>query len=828
MKKLKSKTAAIAIALFLMLTVAITPATLPVVKGEDVTTYARLSVAPNPVGVNQQVYICIFVDPVEPTPNDFMHGFTVHIKEPDGTTLTFGPYTSQPHGSYGFAYTPTTIGNYTLQFSYPGETFNSTGQYYMPSESPATTLVVQSEPISSLQQAPLPSSYWTNPINSANRQWNTISGDWLMVSYNSSYHGFSDTVCGYNPYTQAPLTSHIAWTSELGLGGLAGGQYGSIGYYSGQSYSPYLTPPIIMDGRLYYRIYQSASGGQVWPGVVCVDLRTGQKLWENDNASLDIAQEWNIEYPSGKGVIPFLWSTNAPTWNVYDPSTGNLMFSFTNALSATAYSEQATSYPIVFTADGTMLVYLLDGLDGWFAMWNSTKCFLGNGLIYSTSPGVYQYAPGAPGTYDWRQGIQWNETIPQHLINTSVGVVYPQWVGGFSGNVLVAQVGNINSGGQQAFMDVGYDLTTGQELWTRNDTVQTDENFYAFGDGIYACFSFLTMRWTAYDATTGKQLWVSDPNVYPWGAYINYAPIIANGVLYSGSFDGYVHAINITTGKELWQFSSGNSGLETPTGTYPFWFGPIIGGDVVFAGTGQETPSQPLTLGQQVYAINETTGQKIWSIDGWMSLEAIADGYLVGYNGYDSQIYCFGMGPSKTTVTAPDVGVTTATPITITGTVTDISAGSQQEAVAANFPNGLPCVSDASMSQFMEAVYMQQPMPTNVTGVPVTLSVIDSNGNHYNIGTTTTNAMGEYGLTWTPDIPGNFTVIATFAGTNGYYGSSASTYFYASPAATVVPTSAPVSLASTQTYIMYGVIAIIVVIIIIGAILAMLMLRKRP
>ena len=57
-----------------------------------------------------------------------------------------------------------------------------------------------------------------------------------------------------------------------------------------------------------------------------------------------------------------------------------------------------------------------------------------------------------------------------------------------------------------------------------------------------------------------------------------------------------------------------------------------------------------------------------------------------------------------------------------------------------NFPNGLPCVSDASMTQFMEAVYEQQPMPTNTTGVPVTLYVLDSNNNYRSIGTTTTNA----------------------------------------------------------------------------------------
>ena len=50
-------------------------------------------------------------------------------------------------------------------------------------------------------------------------------------------------------------------------------------------------------------------------------------------------------------------------------------------------------------------------------------------------------------------------------------------------------------------------------------------------------------------------------------------------------------------------------------------------------------------------------------------------------------IVAYGMGASKTTITAPNVGVTTATPITITGSVTDLSAGSQEDQVANNFPN---------------------------------------------------------------------------------------------------------------------------------------------
>ena len=88
--------------------------------------------------------------------------------------------------------------------------------------------------------------------------------------------------------------------------------------------------------------------------------------------------------------------------------------------------------------------------------------------------------------------------------------------------------------------------------------------------------------------------------------------------------------------------------------------------------------------------------------------------------------------------------------------------------------------------------------PTNVTGVPVTIAVTDSNGNTYNIGTATTNPNGFYSLNWTPQITGNYTVTATFPGTQSYYGSTATAAFYASTSATPAPTSTPTNLASTQ------------------------------
>jgi hypothetical protein len=201
---------------------------------------------------------------------------------------------------------------------------------------------------------------------------------------------------------------------------------------------------------------------------------------------------------------------------------------------------------------------------------------------------------------------------------------------------------------------------------------------------------------------------------------------------------------------------------------------------------------------------------------------------MTAFNSYDNQIYGYGTGPSETTITAPSVGVTTATPITISGTITDISAGSKQEAVAANFPSGLPCVSDASMTQFMESVYMQQSIPANSTGVPITISVVDSNGNYRQIGTTTSNVYGTYGLTWTPDIAGNYTVIANFAGTQSYYSSSAATTFYASGAsATPIPTATPTA-SVADTYFVPAIAGLFVLIIVVLALMVLMMFRKRP
>lgn len=275
----------------------------------------------------------------------------------------------------------------------------------------------------------------------------------------------------------------------------------------------------------------------------------------------------------------------------------------------------------------------------------------------------------------------------------------------------------------------------------------------------------------------------------------------------------------------MWTFNQPSSGFDTPYGSYNCIDGVMIADNKVYVPCMEHTPTPPFYKGYKLWCLDAETGDNLWSVNGLFTAVAVSNGYFIGVSGYDQQLYCFGKGPSAITVDAPSVGVTTATPITISGTINDISSGPSQDRVAANFPNGLPCVSDESMGQWMAYVYEQQPKPTNTTGVPITISVVDANGNYRSIGQTT-SVDGTFALTWTPDIAGNYEVTASFAGSGAYYPSSAIGHFYASDAATPAPNVAPLQPADNTLAILGSTVAIIIAIAIVGVVIATIV-KKR-
>jgi outer membrane protein assembly factor BamB len=387
--------------------------------------------------------------------------------------------------------------------------------------------------------------------------------------------------------------------------------------------------------------------------------------------------------------------------------------------------------------------------------------------------------------------------------------------------------------------------TNGAVLWIKNFTSADSASFEPWTrtqmqifDGLWVQVNQDNDAVIAVNANSGTIAWQATlpPGINSNGYDVfNIRTYNGLGCLIVVGFGGDIWCVNETNGKTIWQTSTveilGNPGLETPYATWPLWvfLCDCITNNVGYFAVGHEY-NPPLFHGAQLLAINMTNGNCIWhELDFSVESTEISYGIVLSRNAYDNQIYAFGKGPSETTVTAPDIGVTTATPVTITGTVMDISPGTKQSAVALNYPLGVPCVSDASESHFMESVYQQQPMPNNVTGVPVTLTETDHNGNTYTIGTTTTDSSGTFAYNWTPPIEGNYTIVATFGGSNSYYGSCAETHIYANaPPATAAPTASPVTgLASTST-VELG-IAVLAIIVIIGiAVLAMLMVRKHP
>ena len=920
MQKLKNKTMAIVISILFVFSMTTSMTLLTNVSaqpGVSIPTYAFINAAPNPAGVGQTVTIGFWIDIPPPTANgaygDRWNDLTVLVTKPGGTTQTLGPFTSDDTGGTFTTYTPAAVGTYTFKMSFPGQTLagnnpaptgqsnaQEIGTYFEPSTSNVYTLTVQQTPTSSLPQTPLPTNYWTRPIESVNNLWYNISGNWLglgALSFGNT--GMYNESGNYNPYSSAPTTAHILWTKPEAPGGLIGGEFSTsssaaTNFYSTSQYEPKFGP-IILNGVLYYTQFPGASTNPT--GWVAVNLQTGQTIWTDDSANngggspqqtaltssgiittLACGQILDYVSPNQYGALAYLWSTGDPagvpaafftgTLNMFDAMTGTYICSVVGAPfgifgTGMTLTEDQSGNLIAYYVNSTTGTQIIDGKavvtpvgGAMLECWNSTQCIeYPTGYIPGVSPVSWEWRPTQDGVYSFGNGIMWAAPVATSLNGNSMALT-PLSIPGTINNVDAISDGVIVMTGSTAGMlgqgagfqsgyqiEAGYSTANGAQLWIYNRTYTPDTRLGAVGaaDENYAQVTFATGVVTAYSITTGLKAWqitltgANGGPVNPYDSIGGYQSVIANGVLYLWGLGGDIWAINYANGAILWYTNtttlSGAAGANTPYGVWPLWtfmVGSGAGGEL-FVAEGHEY-SPPLFHGSDQLAINMTNGKLVWSSMGFdVTGTAISDGIMTTLNAYDNQIYGYGMGPSKTTVTAPGVGVSTSSPVTITGTVMDVSAGAQQQAVAANFPNGLPCVSDASMTQWMEYVYEQQPMPTNVIGVPVTIAVTDSNGNCHVIGTATTDASGTFGLTWTPNIPGNFTVTATFAGTQAYYGSTAETYFYASaPSATPAPTAAPVTGLATASDLTIGIAAAVIAMIIAIAIVGLLLLRKKP
>jgi hypothetical protein len=662
-------------------------------------------------------------------------------------------------------------------------------------------------------------------------------------------------------------------------------------YFEGSAYSQRYVNPVILDGMLYYNPPLGWSGSNSGP-TTCVNLQTGQVIWTNPNIpSVTFGYIYDAQDPNQHGVWPpvIVYSTavsffgmSAPgNWYAYDGDTGTSLFTITNVPAGTTILGPSGEHLILsFVNYGPVNAFgIPTGPAKWYLQeWNSSRLW---GYLYSgpsTVPGlippitngdwtggyIMEPGPGPPGTppVPTYFGTLYDFNISMPALTTS-----PTIEDAFYGNMLICENGTFPGAGSflSAATPAGYPESPynyfavnmkagsiGSILWWNtvdapagNITVVPGgaDPTADSGHGVFTEAYKETRQWVGYSMATGAKLWGPTASQAPLDYYGNPAiPIMggccAYGNLYSTGYAGILYCYNLTTGNIEWTWGNGGAGnssyagFNTPFGVYPMQIN-AIGDGVVYMVTTEHTIETPLFKGAFTVAVNATTGAQIWTLSDYTGefgsvSYAMADGYNTWFNGYDNSIYVVGRGPSQTTVSAPDVAVPFGTPVVIKGSVMDVSPGTKQTQQAADFPNGVPCASDASMTQWMGYVYQQQAEPTNFVGVPVQLAVLDSNGNHYPIGTVTTDISGRFSFTWTPIIPGNFTVYATFAGTNGYWPSSAENSFTvtAAPAATPAPTATPTSVANM--YFVPAIAGLFVLIIVVAIVLAILVLRKRP
>jgi hypothetical protein len=790
-------------------------------------TVGYITVAPTLVGVGQQLTVNLWVNPL---PTDYKYypyydgfrGVTVTFVKPDGTKDTFMPTDAtgiyvagqtQSLGAIYFFYAPSMAGNWSVSFTMPAQNLtDSTGTVqYLGCTSNTFDFTVQTDPVLAgllngypWSQLPNGNTYWSYPINSNNREWSQISGDWLASSSaNSPINGPGGL--HWQPYGAGPSTAHIVWSQSFREGGIMGGVYGSTSYGAqGSQFSTTIT-----DGKLYINIPNTTPVGQSFGKFECIDLTTGQLLYIANgsitcsinlpgNAALQayLSPTGNVDLGSsyGSSPTPYLFGTvtvgGVVYWNYYDPVTGILLRQINNCSSCR----------------------LIDNSNMAFGAANSPTV-LGGAYVYGWN--ISKVVNNV-----WTTGIQWKTPLPTSQIYTTTGM-----------NLAVPALFGVSADLSTVVIKTsnqywGYDANTGASLWnlTLNYPTSANEQFCLQGVDDFVILDPVASTFNCYSMHSGALLWTStsfssSPWATSWTLYWSEANDMNN--LYAMFPDGTTRAYSLKDGHQVWA-SAPFASTEYNENAVPMTNSMVlVGGNVyVFAGYSSQYKINPIPRFAMLVCINATTGDTSWTLNGGIRPSSAANGYVIGTGDFDGNLYCLGKGQTTTSVTIQTNVVTNHATALITGNVLDQSSAQP----------GTPAVADSAMSEWMDYLKMQNSTllnnPPKEPGVPVTLTAADPNGNIISIGTATTDSAGNYAINFVPDKSGIYTITAMFAGTNSYYQSQSETSLSVTEATSSPAATSAVVVSDNSDIIAYligGIIVIVIAIAVVGA----LILKKK-
>jgi len=626
-KNPKTKTKISAIVLTMMFVLSATLMTLPsaIAQGPPPITkqaYAYIGLIPDTVGVTDPVLLHIGITDQAPGTDYNWQGLTVTVTKPDGTTETLGPFTTDSTGGTGSAYTPNQIGVYTFQTHFPEQTVPFTyfdftiglvpaGSTFLAGDSDIASLTVTAEPQPTYPENPLPTEFWSRPIDGQLREWSGIAGNWLGIPQNFQA-----------PYNDAPETSHILWAKPLSAGGLAGGLTGEHGMEDGDAYEGKWQNSVVMNGILYYNKH----GTEIFDrnmnpalGVVAVDLRTGEELWTKEGIQLAFGQLYYFSSWNYHGVYDYLWEVQGSTWNAYDPYTSDWMWSMTGVPSGTQLTGP----------NGEIFILVTDLTNGWMALWNQTELALQEAAKDFFDP---SWARGSWGrnvegkTVDASTAYSWNVTIPTDLpfgvgagaLGSSMVVVDDRVVGAAvppARDTLSLWALSIAKG-QEGQVLFNSEWTT-PASWQQGFNLISLVGHTEYGPGgVVTFWNKEERKHYGFSLDDGDYLWVTDEaEHYLQALSITELPIV-NDKMYSIGVSGILYCYDVKTGDILWTYENEDLYSEYLFGNNWWGYIPFITDGKIFIGHFEHSPIDPKPRGAPFVCLDADSGEVIWRADG--------------------------------------------------------------------------------------------------------------------------------------------------------------------------------------------------------------------
>ncbi len=777
------------------LIVAVPPAT---AQANTQVTYPFLGVVPNPVGVNQYILLHVGIFQQLSSVKMGWTDISITIERPDGQTDTISDIKTDSTGGTGRTYLPTQTGTYYLQAHFPEQVIEEgktapgipLGTVMLASDSEVVELEVQADPIEYYPGHALPSEYWGRPIDAQLREWSAVTGSWLEASFTAP------AVVSGNE--DAPETAHILWRKALTMGGIADEEYSGWGFSHGDAYEGKWTNRIIIDGILIY-LHRTNDSPLLYTAV---DIHTGEELWSKtilDGRTISFAQNLQWAGYNHHAVYPYFYVSTGGDWIAFDPYTGNQEFTVENVPSGTRVSDE-NGWLYVVNVDGETgegyVWSMVDLIEPFGANSPAPGSWLPAGSFYGSRRGVWDAA-------EMEDGVLTEEAQRAYIAEFTVDVSQCPGIelGGRSSPIRATAFGDKIFALQYSRTEINtwaISLEEGNEgdilfsetwtapSWWEAGQVQIEFNAISLEEGAAVFWVKDTLQYYAFSTDTGEYMWGPAEseyymNYYGWTELGERPILIWEGKLYSSGAGGVIYCYDLTNGDVLWTYES-----EDPYQEYLFannwwqFFLWIVDGKL-YTSHMEHSAIEPIPRGAPFVCLDATTGEVIWLAEGlfrstrWGGRAIIGDSIMVAMDTYDNNIYAVGKGASALTVDKALAAAEKGSAITIQGTVMDVSPGTQDTLMQIRFPNGVPAVSDASMSDWMLYVYKNFERP-DATGVTVKLEAVDPDGGYTSLGTTTSDAFGNWAFAFCPEKAGTYMIIATFEGSAAYFGSTQTSY----------------------------------------------------